>query len=77
MPGFLALSRARSFCVLCLVAVAAKQCDITKYGAKSGSSDNTKAVQAAIKDCLTGGEVVVPAGVFKSFPITVEGVRNP
>lgn len=41
--------------------------DVTKYGAVGdGTTIDTKAVQAAINACTTGGEVLIPAGkVFK------------
>jgi polygalacturonase len=59
------------------VLASAKQCDITKYGASTTRSDNTKAIQQAINDCISGGEVLVPAGKpFLTYPLLVEnGVR--
>jgi polygalacturonase len=51
---------------------AAKDYDITKYGAKGDSStSNTKSIQQAIDDCSAkgGGTVVVPKGIFISGAI--------
>jgi exo-poly-alpha-galacturonosidase len=44
--------------------------NIVDYGAVGdGITSNTKAIQAAIDACTTGGKVVVPAGVFKTGAI--------
>ncbi|WP_242949893.1 glycosyl hydrolase family 28 protein [Clostridium saccharobutylicum] len=45
--------------------------DVTKYGAVGdGTTINTKAIQAAIDACTTGGEVLIPAGkTFKTGAI--------
>jgi exo-poly-alpha-galacturonosidase len=41
--------------------------DVTQFGAVGdGVTVNTQAIQAAIDACTPGGEVLVPAGVFKS-----------
>lgn len=51
---------------------AAKDYDITNYGAKGDSStSNTKSIQQAIDDCSAkgGGTVVVPKGIFISGAI--------
>ena len=66
-----------SFAALAAVA-AAKTCDITQYGASesSGSSANSKAIIAAIEDCLSGGEVIVPKGTFKTKPFAIHGGKD-
>lgn len=45
--------------------------DVTKYGAVGdGTTINTKAIQAAINACTSGGEVLIPAGkTFKTGAI--------
>ena len=51
---------------------AAKDYNITNYGAKGDSStNNTKSIQQAIDDCSAkgGGTVVVPKGIFISGAI--------
>jgi exo-poly-alpha-galacturonosidase len=48
--------------------------DVTAYGAVGdGVTLNTAAIQAAIDACTPGGEVLVPAGVFKSGAIWLHG----
>jgi exo-poly-alpha-galacturonosidase len=47
-----------------------REFDVTQFGAVGdGATVNTKAIQAAIDACTPGGEVVIPAGVFKSGAI--------
>lgn len=47
-----------------------KAFNIVDYGAVGdGTTSNTKAIQAAIDACTTGGKVVIPAGVFKTGAI--------
>lgn len=58
------------------VVAAAKQCDITSYGAKASLDDNSHAIQKAVKDCKSGGEIVVPAGTFKTLPLAISGVKK-
>ena len=55
------------------MASSAKQCAITDYGASTSAADNTDAISMALAACAGGGEVTVPAGNFKTGPITVTG----
>ena len=64
--------------MLLLVAVlglssSAKQCAITDYGATTSAADNAGAISKALAACAAGGEVTVPAGNFKTGPVTVTG----
>jgi polygalacturonase len=54
------------FCVFSRVTVSAQSYNILDYGAVAdGKTINTKAIQQAIDRCtLSGGKVIVPAGVF-------------
>lgn len=54
----------------------AKQCDITAYGAKESSSENSGSIQAAAEDCRSGGEVVVPSGVYRTLPLEIPGASD-
>src|SRR6185312_2448007 len=56
--------------------LAAKVCDVRKYGAKGdGTTKDTKAIQAAIDDCAKqkkGGTVTLSGGTFLSAPIVLK-----
>merc|ERR1719313_1867070 len=53
-----------------------KICDVTKYGAKTSQADNAKAIQAAIDACISGGEVTIPKGTFKTNPLKIQNGRD-
>ena len=57
-------------------AMAAKVCDVTKYGAKgNGKTKDTIAIQKAIDDCSAGaggGTVHVPEGTYVIAPISLK-----
>lgn len=46
------------------VTYSAGSVNITDFGASVGSTDNTKAIQAAIDACPANGTVIVPAGTY-------------
>jgi len=51
-------------------APAMKVFDVIKYGAVgNGKTLNTKAIQAAINECIKGGKVLIPSGTFLSGAI--------
>jgi len=64
------------FVILC-VQVISKTCNIVDYGAKGdGHSDNTEAIQAAINDCSNGGHLIVPNGIYLSYPLAVTSAES-
>lgn len=64
-----------SFCSLAVAqtSLQGRECNIALFGAKGDdSTDNTTAISNAITVCQTagGGTVIVPAGIFRTQPIT-------
>lgn len=55
-----------------------RQVSILKFGARTGSTDNAEAIQAAIDACAAagGGRVVVPRGTFLCGPVEMKSATE-